>query len=43
MSRPENKTNNAKNDVTFTVRLALPQDLQGLGNFEDTKQTSQRR
>ena len=37
------KTNNAENDVTSTVRLALPQDLQDLANFEDTKQTSQRR
>ena len=33
------KPNNAKNDVTPTVKLAIHKDL----TFEDTKQTSQNR
>ena len=37
------RTNNTKNDVASTVGLVLPQDLQNLANFEDTKQTGQRR
>ena len=30
MSRPENQNRNAKNDLTFTVRLTLHKDLQDL-------------
>ena len=31
----EIKTNDAKNDVTSTVRLASPQDLQDLANLKE--------
>ena len=35
------KRNNAENDVTSNVRLALHQNLQDLANFEDNEERSQ--